>query len=137
IEQCTGSSGGVEYSIRGGGARPPITAAALAAMMNAGEYDTELTKRMREYCRRTIWPGKNLDAANGHWHYMHFYFSQVVYRNGGDEWDQYRKALNEKLIREAQPGGGWADPQVGNVYTTSLNCIMLQLEKGFLPIYQR
>ena len=59
------------------------------------------------------------------------------YRTGGDEWEQYRKALNEKLIREAQPGGGWSDPQVGNVYTTSLNCIMLQLEKGFLPIYQR
>lgn len=137
IEQCTTSHGGVEYSIRGGGARPPITAAALAAMMNAGEYDTELTKRMREYCRRTIWPGKSVDSTNGHWHYMHFYYSQVIYRSGGEDWDLYRKALNEKLIREFQPGAGWSDQQVGAVYTTALNCIMLQLEKGFLPIYQR
>ncbi|MDA1231058.1 MAG: terpene cyclase/mutase family protein, partial [Planctomycetota bacterium] len=48
IDECTDSNGGVQYSIRGGGARPPITAAALAAMFNAGEYDPDLTKRMRE-----------------------------------------------------------------------------------------
>ncbi|MEZ6131355.1 MAG: prenyltransferase/squalene oxidase repeat-containing protein [Planctomycetaceae bacterium] len=44
IEECTTSNGGVQYSIRGGGERPPITAAALAALFNAGEYDTELTQ---------------------------------------------------------------------------------------------
>jgi len=137
IEECTDSDGGVQYSIRGGGARPPITAASLAAMFNAGEYDTDLTKRMREYCKRTIWPDKPVASSNGHWHYMHFYFSQVVYRTGGDEWTRYRDELNTKLVREMQSGGGWADPQVGTVYVTALNCIMLQLDKGFLPIYQR
>lgn len=137
IDECTDSDGGVQYSIRGGGARPPITAAALAAMFNAGEYDTDLTKRMREYCKRTIWPEKPVTSNNGHWHYMHFYFSQVVYRTGGDEWVKYRDALNSKLLGEMQPGGGWADPQIGAVYVTALNCIMLQLDKGFLPIYQR
>lgn len=137
IDECTDSDGGVQYSIRGGGARPPITAAALAAMFNAGEYDTDLTKRMREYCKRTIWPEKSIASSNGHWHYMHFYFSQVVYRTGGDEWTKYRDELNRKLLPEMQSGGGWADPQVGTVYVTSLNCIMLQLDKGFLPIYQR
>lgn len=137
IENCTTSQGGVEYSIRGGGARPPITAAALAALFNAGEYDTDLTKRMREYCKRTIWPDKGIDSSSGHWHYMHFYFSQVVYRSGGEDWEKYRSELNAKLMKESQPAGGWLDQQVGPVYTTALNCIMLQLEKGFLPIYQR
>lgn len=137
IEECTTTEGGVQYSIRGGGARPPITAAALAAMFNAGEYDTELTTRMRDYCRRNIWPDKNLSSSNGFWHYMHFYFAQVVYRTGGEDWQRYRTELTEKLLREMQSGGGWADAQVGTVYATSLNCMMLQLEKGFLPIYQR
>ena len=45
--------------------------------------------------------------------------------------------MNRKLLREMLSGGGWSDPQVGTVYVTSLNCIMLQLDKGFLPIYQR
>ena len=137
IDECTDSDGGVQYSIRGGGARPPITAAALAAMFNAGEYDTDLTKRMREYCKRTIWPDKSIAASNGHWHYMHFYFSQVVYRTGGEEWTTYRDEINAKLLREMQTGGGWTDQQVGTAYVTALNCIMLQLDKGFLPIYQR
>jgi len=137
IDECTDSDGGVQYSIRGGGSRPPITAAALAAMFNAGEYDTELTKRMREYCKQEIWPEKSIASSSGHWHYMHFYFSQVVYRTGGEEWTKYRDELNAKLLREIQSGGGWADPQIGSVYVTSLNCIMLQLDKGFLPIYQR
>lgn len=137
IEECTTSEGGVQYSIRGGGARPPITAAALAAMFNAGEYDTELTTRMRDYCRRNIWPDRNISSSNGFWHYMHFYFAQVVYRTGGEDWQRYRTELTAKLLREMQSGGGWADAQVGTVYATSLNCMMLQLEKGFLPIYQR
>jgi hypothetical protein len=137
IEKCTTSSGGVQYSIRGGGERPPITAAALAALFNAGEYDTELTQRMRNFCKTHIWPDKSVASNNGHWHYMHFYFAQVVYRTGGDEWTKYRDELNTKLVREMQAGGGWPDPQVGSVYVTALSCIMLQLDKGFLPIYQR
>ena len=68
---------------------------------------------------------------------MHFYFSQVVYRTGGDELVKYRDAVNSKLLGEMQPGGGWADQQIGAVYATALNCIILQLDKGFLPIYQR
>lgn len=137
IDDCTTPEGGVQYSIRGGGARAPITAAALAAMYNSGEYDTELTQRMRNFCRINVWPDKPVTSSNGFWHYMHFYFAQVVYRTGGDEWNKYRDELNEKLLREMQSGGGWADPQVGTVYVTALNCIMLQLDKGFLPIYQR
>lgn len=137
IENCTTSSGGVQYSIRGGGPRAPITAAALAALFNAGEYDTELTQRMRGFCAKQIWPEKPVSSNNGYWHYMHFYFAQVVYRTGGDDWNKYRDELNSKLLKEMQPGGGWSDPQVGTVYVTALNCIMLQLDKGFLPIYQR
>jgi hypothetical protein len=137
IEECTTSEGGVQYSIRGGGARAPITAAALAAMFNAGEYDTDVTKRMREYCRQRIWPERDVAAADGFWHYMHFYFAQVVYRTGGDDWNRYRGELHEKLLREMQQGGGWQDLQVGTVYATAVNCIMLQLDRGFLPIYQR
>lgn len=137
IDQCTTPQGGVEYSIRGGGARPPITAAALAALFNAGEYETELTGRMRDYCKRNIWPDKSVNANNGHWHYMHFYFSQVLYRQGGADWNKYRDELYAKLLREMKGSGGWPDQQVGDVYVTSLNCIVMQLDKGFLPIYQR
>lgn len=137
IADCTTSNGGVQYSIRGGGERPPITAAALAALFNAGEYDTELTKRMRTFCDERIWPGKPLKSSSGHWHYMHFYYAQVIYRQGGDRWNKYRREIEEKLLKEVNSGGGWSDRQIGHVYTTAINCIILQLDKGYLPIYQR
>jgi hypothetical protein len=137
IADCTTSKGGVQYSIRGGGERPPITAAALAALFNAGEYDTELTRNMRAFCDKTIWPGKPMKSNSGHWHYTHFYYSQVLYRQGGDRWNKYRREIEEELLSEASSGGGWTDRQIGTVYTTSINCIILQLEKGYLPIYQR
>ena len=137
IDDCTTSNGGVQYSIKGGGERPPITAAALAALFNAGEYDTELSRKMRAYCDEHIWPGKALKSSSGHWHYMHFYYAQVIYRQGGDRWNKYSKELQEKILKEANAGGGWSDRQIGSVYTTAINCIVLQLNKGYLPIYQR
>jgi hypothetical protein len=137
IDDCTTPKGGVQYSIKGGGERPPITAAALAALFNAGEYDTELSKKMRAYCDEYIWPGKSIKSSSGHWHYMHFYYAQVVYRQGGDRWNTYLKEIQEKILKEANTGGGWSDRQIGTVYTTAINCIILQLEKGYLPIYQR
>jgi len=40
IRKCTNSQdGGVQYSSKGGGSRPAITAAAVACLYNAGEYD--------------------------------------------------------------------------------------------------
>lgn len=137
IDNCTTSRGGVQYSIKGGGERAPITAAALAALFNAGEYDTELTKRMRAFCDDRIWPGKPLTATSGHWHYMHFYYAQVIYRQGGSRWNKYRSEIEAKLVKEANASGGWSDRQIGTVYTTAISCIILQLKKGYLPIYQR
>lgn len=137
IDACTTSKGGVQYSIRGGGERAPITAAALAALQNAGEYETPLTKKMRAFCDDRIWPGRPLRSSTSHWHYTHFYYAQVIYRQGGDRWNKYRREIEEKILKDANSGGGWSDRQIGAVYTTSINCIILQLEKGFLPIYQR
>ena len=68
---------------------------------------------------------------------MHFYYAQVIYRQGGDRWNRYLQEVQDKILKEVNAGGGWSDRQIGAVYTTAINCIILQLEKGYLPIYQR
>ena len=40
--------------LQGGRRRPAITAAAIACLFNAGEYDDEYVPKLHEYCRRTI-----------------------------------------------------------------------------------
>jgi hypothetical protein len=141
IWDCTiksgNQAGGVQYSIRGGGARPPITAAGLAAMFNAGEYDTEQTKLMLEFCEKNVWPGESRRRTSGHWHYMHYYYAQVVYRLGDEKWQEYMEDIGREILRQQSASGAWEDRRVGPVYTTALNATILQIDNGFLPIYQR
>ena len=80
----------------------------------------------------------------GHWHYAHFYYAQVQYREGGAKWRGYRDTVYRKLLREtktARIGGRevayWDQGHIGPIYTTSLNLIVLQLDNAYLPIYQR
>jgi hypothetical protein len=130
-------AGGVQYSIRGGGARPPITAAGLAAMFNAGEYDTEQTKMMLEFCEKNVWPGQSRRRHFGHWHYTHYYYAQVVYRLGDEKWRKYMDDIGKEILRKQSASGAWQGDHIGPVYTTALNATILQIDNGFLPIYQR
>lgn len=143
IHRCTNKNeGGVNYSSKGGGSRPAITAAAIACLYNAGEYDDTYVPKMKEYCRKHLQP-KSHDTF-GHWHYAHFYYSQVKYREGGDEWQNYIETIRPRLIQEAdivdmgdRKLAVWKQGFVGEVYTTALNLIILQMDKACLPIYQR
>ncbi len=135
IHRCTLPDGGVQYNIQGGGGRPAITAAAVACLFSAGEYDSPYVRKLLEFCRRNL---NNLSERGlGHWHYAHFYYAQALYRQGGEEWQQYRDRLYSRLIREQSSDGSWSQGYIGPVYTTALNLVMLQLEKAALPIYQR
>ncbi len=137
----TGSqAGGVQYSIRGGGARPPITAAGVAAMFSFGEYDSDRAKLMLEFCKKNVWPKNSVAQFSGHWHYTHYYYAQVVYRME-DLWPKYFEEIGNQLVKTqttaGQNKGAWLDGGVGPVYTTAINATILQLGKGYLPIYQR
>ncbi len=139
IQDCTTPEGGVQYSIRGGGARPAITAAAVAAMFNAGEYgESDHVKKMMEYCKQNVWPGKaGTSQLFGHWHYTHYYYAQVVYRLGDDEWNKYFAEVGRDILAKQSANGSWKEGHVGDVYTTAINATILQLDNGYLPIYQR
>ena len=139
IHDCMTEDGGIQYSIRGGGARAPITAAAVASMYSAGDYgDSEDVRKMLEHCKLNIWPEGGGIKSNGfgHWHYMHYYYAQVMYREE-DLWGKYLDEIQQVLISTQSADGSWQEGHVGAVYVTAINGTILQLEKGFLPIYQR
>ncbi len=135
IRKCTGSDGGVAYNSHGGGGRPPITAAAIACLFNAGDYDDKFVPKLMHYCEQNF--GDVNNQSSGHWHYAHYYYSQVLYREGGKKWDTYRKLVYARLVSEANPDGYWEQGFMGAAYTTAMNLTILQLDRGTLPIYQR
>lgn len=139
IHKCMTEEGGVEYSIRGGGARAPITAAAVASMFSAGEYEgNDDVEKMMSFCEKHIWPGGGGLQSHGfgHWHYMHYYYAQVMYREE-DRWPKYFDELTDVLLSSQSADGSWQEGHVGPVYVTAINATILQLDRGYLPIYQR
>ncbi|MDR2644224.1 MAG: terpene cyclase/mutase family protein [Planctomycetaceae bacterium] len=138
IHKCSIRDGadGIQYNIQGGGGRPPISAAAIACLFNAGEYDSKFVPNLIKYCDKNLGDiASNNDY--GHWHYAHYYFAQVKYRQGGKEWKDYRDKIYKRIVKEAAEDGSWGQGYIGKVYTTSINLTILQLENGALPIYMR
>ena len=135
IRQCTLPDGGVQYSSKGGGGRPAITAAAIACLFNAGEYDSEYVPKLLDYANRNL---ANIgNEGFGHWHYAHYYYAQVKYREGEKTWADYRDKIYARIVTEASPNGSWSQGYIGAIYTTAINLTILQLEDAMLPIYQR
>ena len=137
IYKCLNKDGGISYSSRNrGSSRPAITAAALATLYNAGE-DTSTNdnvQAMLKYCRTNL--HNVAGRSQGHWHYTYLYYAQVVYRQPEETWSPFRDALYNKVVSQQNAEGFWSG-NVGPIYVTACNLIMLQLDKGFLPIYQR
>lgn len=137
IERCTGPDGGVRYSLKtSGGARPPITAAAIACLFSAGEHDNPLVRKLIAYADRTLSPDSRSESY-GHWHYAHYYYAQVVFRQGGEKWQKYSDAIFARLLDQQAADGSWTEGYIGGIYTTALNLTILQLDNGYLPIYER
>ena len=55
-----------------------------------------------------------------------------VARHGG----AFRDNLYARLVGEQTGDGSWTG-NIGPIYVTSINLTVMQLENGFLPIYQR
>nr|WP_123784868.1 prenyltransferase/squalene oxidase repeat-containing protein [Pirellula staleyi] len=137
IYGCKNADGGISYSSKNrGSSRPAITAAALATLYNAGDYDSKHVPEMLEYCKKNLTNLSEGPNSFGHWHYTYLYYSQVMYRTGNKEWEPFRDKLYGKIIAEQTGDGSWTG-NIGPIYVTACNLVMLQLDKAYLPIYQR
>jgi hypothetical protein len=158
LRKSTTPRGGVIYNLSGSGLaaagqeRPAITAAAVACAFSAGQYSDEYAKRWIAYCKESI------PIASGsrlsHDEYQSYYLAQALYVMGEErfgemfpktpekdrwKWSWYRDAMYEQLKNSQSadgswPGIGWG---AGQVFSTSVNLTILQLDKGVLPIYHR
>jgi hypothetical protein len=53
------------------------------------------------------------------------------------KWSRYRDVTFDFLASRQNPDGSWSQGFVGPVYTTALHLVIMQLDKGNLPILQR
>jgi hypothetical protein len=138
LERCRAPGGGIVYSYGSGGeARPAISAAAIATLYNAGDYDSKLA----DECLHYVWDlykgaGSGFNGGWGHDFYANLYCSQAFYQAGDEYWDTYFPRIRDHLVSSQAGDGSWQGDGIGQVYGTSIALTILQLPYKFLPIYQ-
>lgn len=140
LERCKTSDGGIRYSYQSGDSTQlPITAAAVATLYNAGQYDSELAESCMQYVFERMHDMKalNVSGAGGHVYYTHLYASQAFYQAGEDYWGNYFPRASRLLLNEQNEDGSWTGDGIGEVYGTAIALIILQMPFKLLPIYQR
>ena len=83
------------------------------------------------YCKANLSPSGEDARSFGHWHYSHYYYAQVMYRLGGEEWKSYNRTISQNILRKQSADGSWKEGHVGPVYTTAMNTTILQLDNGY------
>lgn len=138
LEKCRTPEGGIEYSLlSGGGPRLAISAAAIATLYNAGQFDGEIATDCLKYVWDQFRTVEGWDKGGGHAFYAHLYAAQGFYMAGDEYWDAYFPAARDQLLTMQGPDGSWNGDGIGQVYGTSVAAIILQLPFKFLPVFQR
>jgi hypothetical protein len=139
LERCSTPEGGICYSLGSGGeARLAISAAAVATLYNAGEFDSPLANRCLDFVWQRFEAIPGWSKRGGHDFYTHLYASQAFYMAGDQYWDKYFPATRDQLLGMQNAADGyWDGDGIGRTYGTSIALIILQLPYKFLPVYQR
>jgi hypothetical protein len=138
LERCRQPGGGIEYSFGSGtGPQLAISAAAIATLYNAGDYDSKLADECLNFVWKEFRQNKGEWNQFGHAFYANLYAAEAFYQAGDEYWDDYFPRTRDKLVGMQQGDGSWNGDGIGPVYGTAVAAIILQLPYKFLPIYQR
>jgi hypothetical protein len=138
LEKCRTREGGIQYSLRfSSGPRLPISAAAVATLYNAGQFDSPIAVDCLKYVWGQFQASDDWNKGGGHAFYTHLYASQGFYMAGDAYWDVYFPKTRDQLIAMQGGDGSWNGDGIGQVFGTSIAVIILQLPYKYLPVFQR
>lgn len=138
IEDSANKDGGIRYMARSpGSARPPITAAAVAVMYNAGEYENPVALGALKFIKDLMAQRGIVGAFSGHKFYSLLYASQAMYLSGEANWKSFFPTVRDDLVKTQSADGSWQGDGVGTTYGTAIGLLILQLPYKYLPILQR
>src|SRR5262249_11612982 len=138
LEKCRTREGGIQYSLgSGGGPRLPISAAAVATLYNAGQFDSPIAVDCLKYVWGQFQASDGWNKGGRHSFYTHLYAAQGFYMDGDMYWDACFPKTRDQLIGMQAPNGSWNGDGIGEVFGTSVAVIILQLPYKYLPVFQR
>ena len=108
----------------GGPSRLAISAAAIACLYNAGDYDSKMSDACLAFVDKQFQINANQwSKGGGHDYYTHLYASQAFYQAGDKYWSNYFPGARDQLLHQQARDGSWPGDFVGPVYGTSIALI--------------
>jgi prenyltransferase beta subunit len=131
---CQNRDGGFRYQPEAApSSRFPLSAAAVVALFNAGEDYPELTTAI-DYLQRQFAVRLRPDGSP-HYLYAHYYSLQAFRHIGGPLWRQAYTDLRDVLLEQQRGDGSWFEHPC-SLYATAMACLILNLPRSVLPIFQ-
>ncbi|MFO0939261.1 MAG: prenyltransferase/squalene oxidase repeat-containing protein [Pirellulales bacterium] len=135
VRRSQNADGGYMYQLRGGESRFPLTAAAIVALFNAGIYQGEEIEKGFQYLLSNASANSSLERSN-FFFYAHYYSAQAFWLRGGSQWQSWYKTLKRSMLTMRNARGGWFDYN-SSEYGTAMACLILNMPRTVLPIFQK
>lgn len=129
-------SGLFRYGLNENRASVGLTAAAIGTLNAAGRYDTNAIQNGID----AIWKKLSADGSDprSYPYYERFYLAQAFWQlSDTRNFERWFEGERDRILREQGPDGSWRDAQHGDAYATAMNCLVLAIPDGLLPIFQR
>ncbi|MGE0143167.1 MAG: prenyltransferase/squalene oxidase repeat-containing protein [Planctomycetota bacterium] len=131
--------GAFTYQLRGHSrATFPLTAAGVTTLHAAGIYDDPIIDEAFEYLDSQMPDFNRYYFGHYFFYYGHYYAMQAYYTAGGDRFKNYFRTTRDLLLRRQQANGSWqCATGPGDVFSTAVATLILQIPYQYLPIFQR
>ena len=135
IRRSQNPDGGFMYQQSGGPSRFPLTAAAVVALYNAGIYESSEIDAAIKYLQEN-YGDCSAPLRETFFYYAHYYSVQAFWHRGGDQWEQWYLRLRRAMLQLRTEQQGWMDIYSSD-YGTAMACLILNMPRTVLPIFQR
>ncbi len=135
VRRSQNADGGYMYQLSGGPSTFALTAAAVVALYNAGIYGGREIDQAVSYLKANM-PANRRVERNNFYFYAHYYSTQAFWLRGGDDFRQWYSSLKRNLLNSRNSQGGWFDYNSVE-YGTAMACLILNMPRTVLPIFQR
>lgn len=121
-----------------------IQAAAVTSLLSAGIYDRELIEPVLDFLEEEAEVIAEYYPHHYYFWYGNYYASQVFFHADGlirtGCFSRYYTTICDHLLEDQREDGRWLNPMSagpGDAFATAVACIILQIPKQYLPIFQR
>ncbi len=120
-----------------------VTAAAIATLNATGTYSGQpLVEAYDFLARRLALREQEGGRIEGDLvvcpFYERLYLAQALWQHADrGTYEGWWKTEQARVLASQRPDGSWSDARFGDAYATAMNCLVLALPEGLLPIFQR